>query len=128
MRVFLFAIATLSACGGAAVPAASQPTSMPASMPDRPRLAFDEGTKLFEQKKYQEAAAQFAAGRELGGYPQAIYLYNEALATEKFDKPKAIGLWKEYLANGTTGTSPMTDSDVNLIKARMKALESGGQP
>jgi len=61
------------------------------------REAFDQGQTLFEQQKFDEAAAAFLKAYEARSF--AAFLYNAALAFEKGrDYEQAVAHYKRYLA------------------------------
>ncbi len=108
---------------GATAPAPKEPT---AEEREQARVAFESGSKLFAEEKYEEALASFKKAYELIPSPHAEYWI--ALSMDKADPEtkdaKALaGAYETFLTN--PGAAHVGDEEVAAAQTRLGELRKG---
>src|SRR5882672_10486664 len=121
----LIAALTGSAAEGAAqeIRSAEAPATSSATVQERAKAQFDEGTAHYERGEFRAAAASFGTAYEL--FPEPAFLYNLAQA-ERLDGQceSALAHYEEF-SKRFKGTTP---SDVEQKMADMKRCVAAARP
>jgi hypothetical protein len=128
LGITLLLLAALAALapGAAIAQRTPAPSPAPAAAPapdestEKMRDAFEKGQDLYEQKKYEDAAAKF---REAYSHkPAASLLFNEAVCYEKMrNYGKAASLFRRYIQESPNAR------DKDKVETRIAALENEEQ-